>query len=149
MARSRTARISQDLDSLVSIDAEEDILVGWGQNSDASVHSKKDKNKICNSIRINNSRSVPTTQKFVESHNNVTNTGTVPVTGHIGFVSHMQFPITKQFKQCTCYMQIKVLLILPRHLAHDQDLPINLEMIEDRVFLYEVGALRYEDSAVL
>lgn len=42
-------------------------------------------------------------------------------------------------------MQIKVLLILPRHLAHDQDLPINLEMIEDRVLLYEVGALRYED----
>lgn len=81
MARSRTARISQDLDSLVSIDAEEDILVGWGQNSDASVHSKKDKNNICNSIRINNSRSVPTTQKFVESDNNVTNTG------HIGFVS--------------------------------------------------------------
>lgn len=49
----------------------------------------------------------------------------------------------------TCYMQIKVLLILPRHLAHDQDLPINLEMIEDRVLLYEVGALRYEDSALL
>lgn len=41
-------------------------------------------------------------------------------------------------------MQIKVLLILPRHLAHDQDLPINLEMIEDRVLLYEVGALRYD-----
>lgn len=72
MARSRAARISQDLDSLVSIDAEEDILVGWCQNSDASVDSKKDKNNICNSIRINN---------------NVTNTGTVPVTGHIGFVS--------------------------------------------------------------
>lgn len=46
-------------------------------------------------------------------------------------------------------MQIKVLLILPRHLAHDQDLPIYLEMIEDRVLLYEVGALRYEDSALL
>lgn len=87
MARSRAARISQDLDSLVSIDAEEDILVGWGQNSNASVDSKKDKNNICNSIRINNSRSVPTTQKFVESDNNVTNTGTVPVTGQIGFVS--------------------------------------------------------------
>lgn len=87
MARSRAARISQDLDSLVSIDAEEYILLGWGQNSDASVHSKKDKNNICNSIRINNSSSIPTTQKFVESDNNVTNTSTVPVTGHIGFLS--------------------------------------------------------------
>lgn len=89
MARSRAARISQDLDSLVSIDAEEDILVGRDQNLDASVHSKKDKNNICNSSHINNSRSVPTPQNFVESDNNVTNTGTAPVTGHIGLcLSH-------------------------------------------------------------
>lgn len=60
----------------------------------------------------------------------------------------MQFPITKQVKQCTCYMQIKVLPV-SRYLAHVQDLPINSKMIEDGVLLYEVGALWYEDIALL
>lgn len=89
-ARSRAARRSRDLDSPISRQVEEDLMVGRDYSSDISVQSEKDQRKLIEAPaypsvhKFFSSNHSP--QKGVESEILATYTGEMPVTDYTGFL---------------------------------------------------------------